>query len=248
MSISVQLYTIRHALDADLPAAIQRVADIGFTQVEPYNFVALADDLAVAFAATGLTAPIGHAPLLSTDQDVIFSAAKRLGITTVIEPYIPPEHWQDADSVRVTAARLNQAAAGAAQHGMRVGYHNHWWELQNTVDGVSSLEFFAGLLAPEVVLEIDTYWAATGGADPVTLLERLGPRVVAIHVKDGPKTLDMKAQQPAGQGAMDIPGVIAAATSMEVAVIEFDDYTGDIFAALYESLAFVRTALASGAR
>jgi sugar phosphate isomerase/epimerase len=195
-----------------------------------------------------LTAPTGHAPLLSTDQDAIFAAAERLGITTVFEPFIPEEHWKDAESIRDTAARLNQASALGARHGIRVGYHNHWWELQNTVEGTTALEYFAGLLDPDVVLEVDTYWAATGGVDPAALLDRLGSRVVAIHIKDGPKTLDMKAQLPAGQGAMDVPGVIAAATSMEVGVIEFDDYSGDIFAALADSLAFVRATLAKAGR
>jgi sugar phosphate isomerase/epimerase len=239
MSISVQLYTVRHALDADLRGAVTRLADIGFSQVEPYNFVALADDLADALGTTGLTAPSGHVPLLTSDQDEVFAAASRLGITTVIDPYIPEEHWKDADSIRDTAQKLNRAAERAAEHGIRVGYHNHWWELQNTVEGTSALEFFAGLLDPRVVLEVDTYWAAVGGADPACLLERLGSRVVAIHIKDGPKNLDMKAQLPAGQGTMDLPAVIAAATSLELGVLELDDYDGDVFDALAQSLAFV---------
>jgi hypothetical protein len=37
MSVSVQLYSVRHAIDADLPAAVGRLAEIGFTQAEPYN-------------------------------------------------------------------------------------------------------------------------------------------------------------------------------------------------------------------
>ena len=248
MSVSVQLYSVRHAIDADLPAAVGRLAEIGFTQAEPYNFVALAQDLATAFAANGMTAPTGHAPLLSGDQDAIFAAAKRLGITTVFEPFVPDERWQDADAIRETAARLNQAAELGARHGIRVGYHNHWWELESSIESTTGLEFFAGLLDPDVVLEVDTYWAATGGADPAALLDRLGSRVVAVHLKDGPKTLDTKAQMPAGQGAMDVPGVIAAARSMEVGVIEFDDYAGDIFAGLAESLAFVRATLAKAER
>ena len=67
MSISVQLYTVRDAIADDLPGTMRRLAEIGFTQVEPYNFVALADDLARAFADTGLTAPTAHAPLPAGD-------------------------------------------------------------------------------------------------------------------------------------------------------------------------------------
>ena len=46
MSYSIQLYTVRKALEEDLAGTIQRLADIGFTQVEPYNFVATAGNSA----------------------------------------------------------------------------------------------------------------------------------------------------------------------------------------------------------
>jgi hypothetical protein len=36
----VQLYTVREVLQEDLPGTLQRLADVGFTQVEPFNFVA----------------------------------------------------------------------------------------------------------------------------------------------------------------------------------------------------------------
>jgi len=79
MTYSLQLYTVRTPLEADLPGTIARVAELGFTKVEPYNFVSTADELAKAFAENGITAPSGHAPLLSADQDEIFAAANKLG-------------------------------------------------------------------------------------------------------------------------------------------------------------------------
>ncbi|MET1088911.1 MAG: sugar phosphate isomerase/epimerase [Arthrobacter sp.] len=242
MSYAVQLYTLRHALEDDLPGTMKKVADIGFTQVEPYNFVATAQELGAALKANGLTAPSGHAPLLSENQEAIFAAAKELGITTVIDPYLPAEHWQSAEVIQSTAAKLNAAAKMGAEYGIRVGYHNHQWELESIIDGQTALEHFAGLLDPEVVLEVDTYWVAVGGQDPVELLQRLGDRVKFIHIKDGPLTTDTKAQQPAGQGRIAIGDVIAAATSLEVGVVEFDDYSGDIFDGIAESLAYLQAA------
>jgi sugar phosphate isomerase/epimerase len=242
MSYAIQLYTLRNALQDDLPGTIKKVADIGFTQVEPYDFVATAQELGAALKANGLTAPSGHAPLLSQDQDAIFAAAKELGITTVIDPYLPAGHWQSAGGIRATAAKLNAAARKGAEYGIRVGYHNHAWELESIIDGQTALEYFAGLLDPELVLEVDTYWAAVGGQDPVELLQRLGDRVKFIHIKDGPLNTDTKAQLPAGQGKIAVWDVIAAATSLEVGVVEFDDYSGDIFDGIAESLAYLRTA------
>jgi sugar phosphate isomerase/epimerase len=242
VSYSIQLYTLRDALQEDLPGTIRKVAEIGFTRVEPYNFVATAAELGAALQENGLTAPSGHAPLLSQDQDQIFAAAKELGIGTVIEPYITAEHWQTAEDIRATAAKLNAAARKGAEYGIRVGYHNHAWELESTIEGRTALEYFAGLLDPELVLEVDTYWAAVGGQDPAQLLQRLGDRVRFIHIKDGPLTTDTKAQLPAGQGQVAVLEVIAAAASLEVGVVEFDDYSGDIFDGIAQSLAYLQEA------
>ena len=242
MSYSLQLYTLRNAIAEDLPGTIKRVAEIGFTQVEPYNFVATAKELGAALKENGLTAPSGHAPLMSQDQDQIFAAAKELGITTVIDPFLPAEHWQKAKDIQATAEKLNAAAKKGAEYGIRVGYHNHAWELESTVEGRTALEYFESLLDPELVLEVDTYWAAVGGQDPVELLARLGDRVKFIHIKDGPLNKDNKAQQPAGQGKVPVLEVIAAAKSLEVGVVEFDDYSGDIFEGISESLSFLNAA------
>lgn len=247
MSYSLQLYTLRNAIQEDLPGTIKQVAEIGFTQVEPYNFVATAKELGAALKENGLSAPSGHAPLLSQDQDEIFAAAKELGITTVIDPFLPAEHWQDAETIQDTAAALNAAAKKGAEYGIRVGYHNHAWELESTIEGKTALEYFEGLLDPELVLEVDTYWAAVGGQDPVELLARLGERVKLIHIKDGPGNTDTKAQQPAGQGTIPVLDVIAAARSLEVGVVEFDDYSGDIFEGITESLAFLTAAASAQA-
>ena len=239
MPYSVQLYTLRNAIEDDLPGTIRKVAEIGFTQVEPYNFVATARELGAALRENGLAAPSGHAPLLSQDQDEIFAAAKELGIATVIEPFIPADHWQNAEDIQATAARLNAAAKKGAEYGIRVGYHNHQWELESTIEGRTALEYFEGLLDPELVLEVDTYWVAVGGHDPVDILAKLGDRVKLIHIKDGPLTTDTKAQQPAGQGKVPVLDVIAAAKSLETGVVEFDDYAGDIFDGIAQSLAFL---------
>ncbi|WP_426302076.1 sugar phosphate isomerase/epimerase family protein [Arthrobacter sp. R-11] len=252
MSLSVQLYSVRDAVESDLGGTLERLAGIGLTQVEPYNFAATVDALEEGLKSAGLTAPTGHAPLLSSDQDEIFAAAKRLGIGTVIDPFTLPEEWQTEESVRSIAERVNAAAKKGAQYGLRVGYHNHYWEVASTINGVTALEFFAGLLDPEVVLEVDTYWVAAGGQDPVEYLKKFGDRVVAIHVKDGPITqfpgdrFDVEelgkvtaTQLPAGEGELDIRSIIKAPSALEVGVIEFDAYGGDIFEGIAASFAYL---------
>lgn len=257
---SIQLFTVREALEADLDGTLAEVAKRGFTAVEAYNFVATAPRLAEALKANGLVAPTGHAFLASnsfvnpdgsaTDNDVptpaeVFDAAEVLGMTTVIDPYTAPARWQTREQVEQTAELLNAAAELATARGLRVGYHNHAHELEAVIDGQTGLELLASLLDPRVVLEVDLYWAARAGVDPVALLQRLGDRVVAVHVKDG--TFDAEAikayppadQVPAGQGVVPLAEALDAATALEYAIVEFDHYLGDIFDGIEQSRRFL---------
>lgn len=240
MTYSLQLYTVRKALEDDLAGTIAKVAAIGYTNVEPYNFVATADELATALKANQLSAPSGHAPLLRSDQDEIFKAAQQLGIETVIDPHVDSTKWNTEEDIKATASALNAAAAKGAEYGIRVGYHNHEFELESRIDGRSALEVLADHLSPEVVLEVDTYWSVVGGEDPAELLKRLGDRVRFIHIKDGPLTKVDADQVAVGTGKMPIWEVIGAATSLEVGVVELDDFTGDIFDAITDSFNYLQ--------
>ena len=237
--VSVQLYSVRNAVQQDLPAALNRLASIGFKAVELYGFVDRAGEYASALLAAGLTAPSAHAPLLSADDpDRILEAAATVGVRTIIDPHRPAEQWTTEDDIRRTADQLNELAERAAATGLAVGYHNHWWELETRVNDVPALEVLAPLLTDAVVLEVDTFWSEVGGVDAPQLLGRLGERVKLIHVKDGARSRDTKLQQPAGSGEIDVAAVLKAAPRA-MRVLEFDDYSGDVFDGLAASLAWV---------
>jgi sugar phosphate isomerase/epimerase len=235
---SVQLYTVRELLTEDTVGTLKRIADLGFTQVEPFAFLSFGDDLRRGLSEAGLTAPTTHQSFIGGELEPVFEAAKALGIETVIDPFVAPDRWQTAESVDEIAAQLNAAAEVAARYGVRVGYHNHAHEIESTIDGVTALEYFASKLAPEVVLEVDTYWVAVGGQDPVELLKRLGDRVVALHIKDGPGTAETKDQVAVGQGSLPVEEIIGAAPNA-LRVIELDDSRGDRFQAVADSYAFL---------
>jgi len=237
--LSVQLYSVRDAVAADLPAALQRLAGIGFTAVELYGFVDRADEYAAALKDAGLTAPSGHAPVLQYDDPrAAFEAARTVGLGTLIDPHHPAQHWQSADDIRAAAERMNRIAAAAAEFDLVFGYHNHAHELESRFDGVTGLELLEQHLDPAVVLEVDTFWVTVGGENAPELLKKLGDRVRFIHVKDGPISRDTSTQLPAGQGDVDVRAVLAAAPQA-MRVLEFDAYAGDPFDGLAESFRFV---------
>ncbi|KQO62465.1 xylose isomerase [Curtobacterium sp. Leaf261] len=236
--MSVQLYTVRDAIAADLPGTLRRLRDIGFEQVELFGYTDRADEYVTALADAGLTAPSGHAKLIGTDVEQILTASASLGMGTVIDPHIDEERWITRADVEAIARELSAVATRAADHGLAVGYHNHAFELENRIDGVPALQVFADALHDDVVIELDTYWAEVGGVPAAAFLELLGDRVQFLHVKDGPKTKDDKEQTAVGAGAMPIEEILAAAPNA-LRVIELDDHDGDVFQAVTESYAFL---------
>jgi protein-tyrosine-phosphatase/sugar phosphate isomerase/epimerase len=239
-ALSVQLYSVRAQLAVDLPGPLARLADTGLRNVEPFDLTADPRALREALTANGLSAPSAHASLSDgADLDRVFDAAATVGVRTVIHPFSPPEQWSSKDAVSAVAQDIRRAHAGAARHGLRVGYHNHHWELATMPDGRTALEHFADEVGPEVVLELDTYWAAVGGQDVPALLGRLGDQVRLLHLKDGPIDTDTATQLPVGSGAMPVPAILRAAPAAELAVLEFDDYAGDVFEGIATGYGYV---------
>ncbi|WP_432515007.1 sugar phosphate isomerase/epimerase family protein [Kineococcus sp. SYSU DK001] len=241
--ISLQLYTVRAALAADLDGTLARLAATGFTLVEPFGLAERAAELAPALRAHGLSAPSAHAGIVGRDLDAVLTAAATTGTTLVVEPHVDPARWTTVEDVAAVAAELNAAAERAADAGVTVGYHNHEFELATTIAGRPALEVFADHLADAVALEVDTYWAVVGGVDVPDLLARLGSRVKAVHLKDGDGTRDTSRQVAWGTGDLDVTAILAAAGGVDLAVLELDDTTGDMLTAVQDSFTNLTKAL-----
>lgn len=235
--LAIQLYTVRERLAADLDGTLADLAAIGFRQVEAFDLATYGERLRTALPRAGLACPSVHASVLD-DPDAALEGAASIGAGLVVQPWTDPATWQTLDGVRAIADGLNRAAETASDHGIRVGYHNHHFELAQRLDGRHALEVLAERLAPEVALEVDAYWAHAGGADVAALLRRLGERVAALHLKDGDGSLDTKRQVAAGRGVVPLRDVVAAAPAA-LPIVELDDTAGDLREAIVASRAYL---------
>lgn len=261
---SVQLYTLAAEFSADMGGSLDKLAAIGLRNVEAFDFVRRPDEIRAALDASGLASPTGHAPLLSDElwtpdgsiptpaPEIVFEAAAKLGMTTVIDPFVAPERWFTLDGVTEIADRLNALADTAAGFGLAVGYHNHAQEFVADFEGQSAYERFVALTDERVALELDLYWALVGGQDVPGLVSRLGDRLVAVHVKDGvaPEAnpfapgagefgSDSLDQRHAGTGDVPLADALRAASAVQYAIIEYDNAPGDVFADIAASYAFL---------
>ncbi|MEW2390707.1 sugar phosphate isomerase/epimerase [Streptomyces venezuelae] len=247
--LSVQLYTVRDQLVADREGTLRRLAGLGYGAVEAYDVLGDPKGLRRIVDDLGLTVSGTHAvQLLGPEPGPVLDAVATLGTDLAIVPAgIPPEEFTSRDGLARTADRLNSLSDVARRHGIRIGYHNHWWEIEPRFDDAEAglphaVDVLAGLLDPAVFLEIDTYWAAVGGADVPALLRRLGERVRALHLKDGPGTKE-DPNVAIGGGTMPVPEILAAAPDAW-RIVEFDSCAGDADA-LFDELSASRAYLTS---
>jgi len=249
--VALQLYTVREQLATDRAGTLKRVAGYGYAAVEPFGITNDPQGLRADLDAAGLSVSSVHAIPVGDEAGAVIDAARTVGADTVIVPYLPPPRFADADGVRGVAAELNEASARLAGEGLRLGYHNHDFELSSLVGGTPALEVLAGQLDDAVLLEVDTYWAAVGtvspggrtppnppGQDVPALLGRLGDRVRYLHVKDGPVTRD-DPMTAVGAGRMPVAEILAAAPPGAWRVVELDWCATDMMTAVGDSLAWL---------
>lgn len=236
---SVQLYSVRNEIQKDLPGTLAKIARIGFSQVELFDFVARAPEYKRSLSENSLAISSAHAIMIGQELSPIFDAAADLGITSLIDPYLSEENWQSRAQIEQTAEQLSEIAERAKAYGINTGYHNHNWELTTKFEGKTALEIFESILSTNIFLEVDLYWVEVGYASAPDILTKLGERVKFLHIKDGTKLGGTKEQVPAGQGEIALAAGIKAAPHA-VPIAEFDEYQGDIFAGLAQSLAYIK--------
>ncbi|GGB41413.1 sugar phosphate isomerase [Sphingomonas metalli] len=188
-AIGLQLYTIREIFQKDPVGTLRAVAKIGYREVEFGGGGYDAMDPAMlrkAMDGAGLRSPsvhIGYDALLG-DFDKQVAMAKTLGADTVVLPYMTDQHrteqgWQAA------LPNFNRFARDLRKAGLGFAYHNHDFEFTNKPGGVSLYERLLKETDPALVkLELDLYWIARAGESPAALIDRLGGRIYAYHVKD----------------------------------------------------------------
>jgi sugar phosphate isomerase/epimerase len=228
--VGVQLYSTKDHLGPELRPTLRRLAGLGYTDVEPYDVLGQTDDLVAGLAETGLVARTAHVKITELDRDAVLAAVRRIGVDTVIVPWVDPARFGSGVAVREVAAEINDAAAFFAHRGIRTGYHNHDFEFSSVVDGRHAWEVLVEALDPDIVLQLDTYWASVGGADVFALIPAHRDRIRMLHVKNEPPDADDPPARIDITGRMgEVVGL--ALPELELAVVEVV-VEGDVFEVL----------------
>jgi sugar phosphate isomerase/epimerase len=219
----VQLYTVRNEI-ADLAATLRLIQSIGYTSVEtfPAIYNRPAKELRALISGIGLKAPSGHFDYSTLEEKVEYAA--ELGLEYMICAILPQEMWGSLGGFHKAAGYLNKIAARAKVAGLKFGFHPHSYEFR-PLKGGRGFDVLMQEFDPAIRLELDVYWAAEAGQDPLALMQQQSNRLALIHIKDRKPVggfsynpLDEKSHHftEAGAGTMDWKGLLAEARSLGV--------------------------------
>jgi sugar phosphate isomerase/epimerase len=225
--IGLQLYTVRDQMEKDFVGTLERVAQIGYREVEFAGYFNHSpEEVRALLNRLGLTSPSVHVGLADLRKDLpgAIRSAKVVGQQYITVPALDEAFsgakldlafWQR------TAAELNRIGAAVKAEGLKLAYHNHNFEFDRLDSGQTGWDVLIGQTDPGLLaFELDLLWATFAGMDPVQLFQRNPGRYPLWHVKDIRGLREAMASVPAEHTTMQ---AIQAAAARLAAV-----GTGDI--------------------
>jgi sugar phosphate isomerase/epimerase len=251
--IGLQLYSLRHQLQKDVPGTLAKVKAMGFEDVETAGTYGMSvADFAAALRQAGLRARAAHFPYEQFRDDAagVVRDAQALGASFMVCAWIPHQGAFSSEHVKGAAAVFGGAARAGKPQGLRFAYHLHGYEFVAAPGGTLFDALVAQTANDGVNFEVDVLWAKAGGADPGKLIEKLAGRVPLTHLKDmrkGTQYTPPVASLPddtnvvLGTGLLDFPAILKASEKAGVEIHFLEDEHPESIAQLPRSLAYLRT-------
>jgi sugar phosphate isomerase/epimerase len=240
--LGLQLYTLRTEMQKGVDAVLERVAAIGYREVEFAGYFNREPAvLRAKLDSLGLTAPACHLDLSAVEGgfNATATAAKTIGHRDMIVASVPGKELASAASIKALAARFNEIGKRAHDAGLRLGYHNHNVEFK-AVEGIVPYDILVGETDPALVdFEMDIYWITQAGHDPLAYFAKYPGRFKFVHVKDsaGPPSHEMR---DVGAGTINWKAIFAKSkqAGIEHCFVEHDQ-PADPYASVTASYSYL---------
>lgn len=246
-NIGLQLYSIRDSIMRDVPAAIAKVAKMGYTFVEPAGygenkiygmdpaeFKALCEKngLKILSSHSGKALPdSANREAIMAWWDECINAHAAAGTIYLVQPFMGGEAYQSLDVLKKYCDYFNEIGAKCKAKGIKFGYHNHDKEFSTKIDGQTVYDFMLANTDPSLVIfEMDLYWTVVGGANPVDYFNKYPGRFELWHIKD--------KEEVGASGMMNFQAywADAAKAGLQYGIVEVEEYNFDQFTSCQKSV------------
>ena len=151
---------------------------------------------------------------------------------------------------RKAAEDFNRFGEALTKHGLRFFYHNHGFEFVPHGDG-TLFDLLVQETKPEFVsYQMDIFWTAHPGQDPVTLLKKYPNRWALMHVKDmkqGTATgkltgsEDVRNDVALGTGQIDVAAALKVAQEVGVKHFIIEDESPTVLDQIPRSVRYLES-------
>lgn len=184
----LQLYTLRDWMAVSVPATLKMAAAVGYKELEfagyfnhkPAQIKQMLND-------EGLQAPSVHTPLTAFEDSVekVIESALEVGHRYVVLPYLTEaQRGSHIDVYKKLADNLNVWGEACNRAGLTLAYHNHAFEFIKTNNQLP-YDVLLNRTEPELLsMEMDLFWMAKAGQDPLVYFAQHPGRFKLWHVKD----------------------------------------------------------------
>jgi sugar phosphate isomerase/epimerase len=250
--IGLNLYSLNKDLKNYPKETLKKIDFIGFAGLEtPYTFDGLSvDDYSKIIRKSDLDVIAMHTelPLDKMSKENVLKRAKTFKCKRIIWHGLPEStSYKSEEGIAQLANKYNMANSFAKENGLSFGIHNHWWEFEELSSGKMPFDILLELLDKDIFFELDVYWIAVAGKDPVEIIKRLGDRASILQVKDGPAIWNPLLDEPfpypvlaVGTGKLDYPAIFKASNgNSQWIIVDIETCETDLIQALYESYKYL---------
>jgi len=214
--IGLQVYTLRDLMAKDLIGTLQKVAEIGYKNIELFGYGEgkyfgksitemrkITDDLGLkvvsAHYLSGQGSNAWGTPVNQWEKAV--EDAVKMGQKYMTVAFLLPDERKSLNDYKKVSDILNKAGEITAKYGITMAYHNHDFEFIPLEGQVPMDVLLKNTQADLVKFELDIYWIKKAGLDPIQFFKQNKGRVPLWHVKDMEKESGDFA--PVGDGVID---------------------------------------------
>ena len=258
--VGLQLYTVRDLMQQTPADTIAKVAKIGFNSVEgatytgSQNFYGMNPAaFAVLLKDNGLIMPSCHYRLgeektngeivkgtMLHEWDKAVDDAAAVGVKYMVCAYLSPAERGELDHYKYVADQLNIAGEKCKKAGLQLCYHNHDFEFTKN-NNTYPMDILFGADEDLVKFEMDLYWVAKAGMDPIALFNQHPGRFPLMHLKDMDKT-EQHSFTEVGNGSIDFKTILKhqKKAGLKYFFVEQDKCPGSPLDSIKQSYDFIK--------
>ena len=248
--VGIQLYSLRNQFKNDVPSTLQLIKSWGIDKIEggentyglsEKRFIKLLDETGLDVVSVGT-----NLDELRKNPQKTIDRAKAFGAQYAMCPWIP-HNGNDftIEDVKNATRIFNAAGKLLKEAGVQLVYHPHGYEFRPYEEG--TLFDYMAKNAEHFAFEMDIYWVAHGGEDPLRLFESYPGKFPLMHLKEMKKGVqgndsghdDVENNVVLGDGQLDMKAILQAAKKQGVQYMFIEDESSRVVTQVPKSLVFI---------